>query len=67
MSDSSAKRRHSSALYIRVTPEHEELIRQAAELAGTSVSDWIRDKLVRAARKDIAEAARYEAAGKAQE
>jgi len=67
MSESPSKRKHSSALYIRVTPEHEELIRQAAELTGTSVSDWIRDKLVRAARKDIAEASRYEAAGKAQE
>jgi len=61
------KRRHSSSLYIRVTPEHEELIRQAAELSGTSLSDWIRDRLVRNARREIAEAARYEAAGKAQE
>jgi uncharacterized protein (DUF1778 family) len=61
------KRRHSSALFIRVTPEHEEMIKRAAELAGTSVSDWIRDKLIRAARKDIAEAARYETAGQAQE
>ena len=67
MSEPKAKRRHSSSLFIRVTPEHEELIRQAAELTGTSVSDWIRDKLVRAARKDIAEASRYQAAGKAQE
>jgi uncharacterized protein (DUF1778 family) len=61
------KRRHSAALHIRLVPEHEELIRQASELTGTSLSDWIRDKLVRAARKDIAEAARYEAAGKARE
>ena len=67
MSESPTKRKHSSALYIRVTPEHEELIRQAAELTGTSVSDWIRDKLVRAARKDLTEAAKYQAAGKAQE
>lgn len=61
------KRRHSSSLYIRVTPEHEELVRQAAELAGTSLSDWIRDRLVRTARREVAEASRYEAAGKAQE
>jgi len=67
MSESTAKRRHSSNLFIRVTPEHEELIRQAAELAGTSLSDWIRDRLVRTARREIAEAARYEAAGKAPE
>ncbi len=58
------KRRHSAALHIRLVPEHEELIRQAAELAGTSLSDWIRDRLVRTARREIAEAARYEAAGK---
>jgi uncharacterized protein (DUF1778 family) len=61
------KRRHSSALFIRVTPEHEELVKQAAELAGTSLSDWIRDRLVRTARREIAEAARYEATGKASE
>jgi uncharacterized protein (DUF1778 family) len=48
------QRRHSSALYIRVTPEHEELIREAAELAGVSVSSWIRERLLRSARKEIA-------------
>jgi uncharacterized protein (DUF1778 family) len=60
-------RRHSAALHIRLVPEHEELIRQAAELAGTSLSDWIRDRLVRNARREIGEAARYEAAGKAEQ
>jgi predicted HicB family RNase H-like nuclease len=49
------KRRHSSALYIRVIPEHEELIRQAAERAGVSISDWIRERLIRTARKELAE------------
>lgn len=52
------ERRHSSSLYIRVTPEQEEVIRQAAELAGSSVSAWIRDRLLRAARREISEAAR---------
>ncbi|HEY0512728.1 MAG TPA: DUF1778 domain-containing protein [Thermoanaerobaculia bacterium] len=61
------KRRHSAALHIRLVPEHEEFIRQAAALAGTSLSDWIRDRLVRTARREIAEAARYEAAGKPRE
>lgn len=61
------KRRHSAALFIRVTPEHEDMIKRAAELAGTSVSDWIRSCLIRTARKDIAEAARYEAAGQTTE
>jgi uncharacterized protein (DUF1778 family) len=67
MSESTSKRKHSTSLYIRVTPEHEELVKKAAELAGTSLSDWIRDRLTRVARREIAEAARYEAAGKAQE
>jgi uncharacterized protein (DUF1778 family) len=49
------KRKHSSALYIRVTPEHEDLIRQAAERAGVSISDWIRERLIRLARKELAE------------
>jgi uncharacterized protein (DUF1778 family) len=48
------KRRHSAALHIRLVPEHEELIREAAELAGVSLSDWIRERLLRAARKEIA-------------
>lgn len=67
MSESTAKRRHSSNLFIRVTPEHEALIRQAAELAGTSLSDWIRERLVRTARREVAEASRYEATGKTEE
>jgi uncharacterized protein (DUF1778 family) len=61
------KRRHSAALFIRVTPEHEEMIKKAAELAGTSVSDWIRSSLIRTARRDIAEAARYQTPGQALE
>jgi uncharacterized protein (DUF1778 family) len=65
MSEIPSKRRHSTSLYIRVTPEHEELVKKAAELAGTSLSDWIRDRLAKVARREIAEAARYEAvAGK---
>ncbi|MFL6196808.1 MAG: DUF1778 domain-containing protein [Thermoanaerobaculia bacterium] len=48
-------------------PEHDALIRQAAELAGISLSDWLRDRMVRTARREVAEASRYEAAGKAQE
>jgi uncharacterized protein (DUF1778 family) len=50
------KRRHSSALHLRLMPEHEELIRRAAELAGVSLSDWIRERLIRAARKEIGQA-----------
>lgn len=62
-----ARRRHSSSMFIRVTPETEEMIRRAAELSGASLSDWIRQALLRAARREIAEVARYETAGKAEE
>ena len=48
-------RRHSDVLHIRVTPEHGELVRQAAERAGVSLSDWIRERLIRTARKELAE------------
>jgi uncharacterized protein (DUF1778 family) len=58
-------RAHSAALRIRLMPEHDALIREAAALAGVSLSDWLRQSIVRTARREIAEAARYEAAGKA--
>jgi hypothetical protein len=31
------------------------------------MSDWLRERIVKAARREIAEAVRYEATGKAQE
>ena len=43
------------------------MIRQAAELAGISISAWIRERLIRAARREISQVGRYEAAGEAQE
>ena len=49
-------RRHTSMLNIRMLPEHSDLIRQAAELAGVSLSDWIRERLIRAARKELSQA-----------
>jgi uncharacterized protein (DUF1778 family) len=48
-----APRRHTAMLNIRLLPEHAELIRQAATLAGVSISDWIRERLIRAARKEL--------------
>jgi uncharacterized protein (DUF1778 family) len=59
-----ADKTHSAALRIRLLPEQEDLIRQAAELAGLSVSSWTRERLIRTARREISEAARYGAAGK---
>jgi uncharacterized protein (DUF1778 family) len=60
-------RAHSASVRVRLMPEHDALIRQAADLAGVSLSDWMRDRLIRTARREIAEASRYEAAGKTAE
>jgi uncharacterized protein (DUF1778 family) len=62
-----ADRAHSASIRIRLLPEHDALVREAAALAGVSMSDWLRERIVRTARREIAEAARYEAAGKPQE
>jgi uncharacterized protein (DUF1778 family) len=51
-----SRRRHTAMLNIRLLPEHAELFRQAAELAGVSLSDWIRERLIRTARKEISQA-----------
>ncbi|MFY9824184.1 MAG: DUF1778 domain-containing protein [Thermoanaerobaculia bacterium] len=60
-------RAHSAALRIRLIPEHDALIREAASLAGVSLSDWLRDRIVRIARREVAEAARYQPSGKVEE
>jgi uncharacterized protein (DUF1778 family) len=62
-----AEKTQDAALRLRLLSEHEELMRQAAALAGLSLSAWMRERLIRAARREIADAGRYEAAGKAQE
>jgi uncharacterized protein (DUF1778 family) len=62
-----AEKTQSAALRIRLFPEQEAMIREAAELAGISISAWIRERLTRAARREISQAARYEVAGQAQE
>ncbi len=56
--DEKPKRKHSAALHIRLFPEHEELIRQAAESAtrrrgAGDLSSWIRETLVAAARREL--------------
>jgi uncharacterized protein (DUF1778 family) len=60
-----ADRTHSAALRIRLFPEQEAAIREAAGLAGISISAWIRERLTRAARREISQAARYEVPGQA--
>lgn len=49
-------KRHGGALRLRLLPEHDALIRQAAELAGISLSAWMRERLIRAARQELGEA-----------
>jgi uncharacterized protein (DUF1778 family) len=46
-------RKHSGALRLRLIPEHEELIRKAAAQVGINLSDYMRDRLIRAARLDL--------------
>lgn len=46
-------RRHSAALRLRLIPEHEELIRRAATHVGITVSDYMRARLLKAAREDL--------------
>ncbi len=47
------KRTHSAQLHIRLTPEHDRLVREAAEHAGQTLTNWIRGVLVREARKEL--------------
>jgi uncharacterized protein (DUF1778 family) len=47
-------RKHSESLRLRLLPEHHALIKQAAEKAGVSLSDWLRERMIRAARKELA-------------
>jgi uncharacterized protein (DUF1778 family) len=62
-----AEQTQSVSLRLRMFPEQEQLIRQAARLAGISISAWIRERLVRAARREVAQGARYQPAGQAEE
>jgi uncharacterized protein (DUF1778 family) len=47
------KRTHSARMHIRLTPEHDALIREAAEQSGSTLTNWIRDRLLRAARDEL--------------
>lgn len=46
-------RAHTAALRLRLLPEHDELFRRAAKHAGINLSDWARERLIQAARKDL--------------
>ena len=47
------KRKHSAQIHIRLTPEHDQLIREAAEHSGQTLTNWIRGQLVKAARQEL--------------
>ncbi len=53
MPKNTEKRRHSADLRIRLLEEHKELIVEAAEHSGASLSDWARLVLIREARKEL--------------
>jgi uncharacterized protein (DUF1778 family) len=51
-------RRHSASLRVRLLPEHDALIREAAEHAvrrtgSGDLSDWLRETLVTGARREL--------------
>jgi uncharacterized protein (DUF1778 family) len=51
-------RKHSSSMRVRLLPEHDALIREAAEHAvrrkgSGDLSDWLREVLVAAARREL--------------
>ena len=47
------KRTHSAQVNLQLTPEHDRLIREAAEHAGQTLTNWIRGVLVRSAREEL--------------
>lgn len=54
------ERAYKAMLRVRMLPEHDELIRQAAEIAARrkgsgDVSSWVREVLLAAARREVAE------------
>jgi hypothetical protein len=51
-------RRHSASMRVRLLPEHDALIREAADRAlrrkgSGDLSDWLREVLVAAARREL--------------
>lgn len=45
--------RKEVTLKLRMRSEHDQLIRAAAEDAGLSISGWMRDRLLKAAREEL--------------
>ena len=53
MTETTVERRHSAQINFRITPEHDQLIREAAEHSGATLTNWIRSVLVKAAREEL--------------
>ncbi len=47
------RRQHSASVRVRFQPEHDQLVRKAAGHAGITISDWMRDRLLKAARDEL--------------
>lgn len=43
----------NTRLYVRAIDDEKVLLEEAARLAGMSLSDWIRDRLVKAASREL--------------
>ena len=56
MPETTTERRHSAQINFRLTPEHDDLIRRAADHSGQTLTNWIRGVLVKAARQELGKA-----------
>jgi uncharacterized protein (DUF1778 family) len=57
----------TSRLDLRLSEEERDLYERAAEADSRTLSNWIRDRLNKAAKAELGEAARYQTAGQAEE
>lgn len=53
MKKKAPSRKHDKPLQVRVFGELLKLYREAAEASGLSLSGWVRDRLTKAARKEL--------------
>lgn len=47
-------RRHDTSMRVRLLPEQAHLFRKAADLVGLTLSAWVRERLIKMARKELA-------------
>jgi uncharacterized protein (DUF1778 family) len=55
-SKNSESDRMERSLEVRLSPQEKEGFRMAAEIAGISLSDWVRERLRRVARQELEQA-----------